>query len=101
MFGTRVDGLVSVQLGLNGKPEPDIFTTACDNLGVQYNRSVVVEDAVSGVQAGHKGNFGLTLGVARENNSEELKANGADLVVTDLSEISLDEINNWFARKNV
>ena len=51
-FETRVDGLVSAEIGLKGKPEPDIFTTACDNLGVAYDRSVVVEDAVSGVQAG-------------------------------------------------
>lgn len=96
LFETRVDGVVSAELGLKGKPEPDIFTTAADNLGVTYSRSVVVEDAVSGVQAGHKGKFGLTLGVARENNKEELKANGADLVVEDLSEINIDVIDKWF-----
>ena len=56
-FETRVDGVVSAEIGLQGKPEPDIFTTACDNLGVEYHRSVVVEDAVSGVQAGQKGKF--------------------------------------------
>lgn len=99
LFATRVDGIVSAQLGLKGKPEPDIFTTACDNLEAEYHRSVVIEDAVSGVQAGHKGNFGLTLGVARENNVEELKTNGADLVVEDLSEITVAEINNWFAKR--
>ena len=47
-----VDGVVSAQLGLHGEPEPDIFTVASDNLGVAYDRTVVVEDAVSGVQAG-------------------------------------------------
>jgi beta-phosphoglucomutase family hydrolase len=99
LFETRVDGIVSAEMGLKGKPEPDIFTTAADNLGVTYNRSVVVEDAVSGVQAGSKGKFGLTLGVAREENIKELKAAGADLVVEDLSEIRLDDINNWFAKK--
>jgi beta-phosphoglucomutase family hydrolase len=99
LFETRVDGIVSAEMGLKGKPEPDIFTTASDNLKAKYSRAVVVEDAVSGVQAGHKGNFGLTLGVARENNVDELKINGADIVVEDLSEISLDEINNWFAKK--
>ena len=56
-FETRVDGEVSAELGLHGKPEPDIFTVACDNLGVDYFRAVVVEDAVSGVQAGQKGNL--------------------------------------------
>lgn len=95
-FETRVDGVVSAEIGLNGKPEPDIFTTACDNLGVEYHRSVVVEDAVSGVQAGHKGNFGLTLGLAREENIKELQVGGADIVVEDLGDIGLEGINAWF-----
>ncbi len=97
-FETRVDGVVSAEIGLQGKPEPDIFTTACDNLGVEYHRSVVVEDAVSGVQAGHKGNFGLTLGLAREDNIKELQVGGADIVVEDLAEIGLEGINTWFEK---
>ncbi|OPX32577.1 beta-phosphoglucomutase, partial [candidate division KSB1 bacterium 4484_188] len=98
LFETRVDGLVSAQLGLKGKPEPDIFATACENLGVTVDRAVVVEDAVSGVQAGRNGQFGLVLGIARENNRQELLANGADIVVTDLAEISLNDLENWFIR---
>ncbi|MCK5067069.1 MAG: beta-phosphoglucomutase family hydrolase [Bacteroidales bacterium] len=97
-FETRVDGVVSAEIGLQGKPEPDIFTTACDNLGVEYHRSVVVEDAVSGVQAGRKGNFGLTLGLAREDNIKELYVGGADIVVEDLGDIGLDGINAWFEK---
>ncbi|MCK4407023.1 MAG: beta-phosphoglucomutase family hydrolase [Bacteroidales bacterium] len=96
LMETRVDGVVSAELGLHGKPKPDIFTTACDNLGVTYDRAVVVEDAVSGVQAGKKGNFGLVLGIARENNDNELKINGADIVVKDIDEIGFDGIVNWF-----
>ncbi len=93
---TRVDGVVSAEIGLNGKPAPDIFLTAANNLGVDPNLTIVVEDAVSGVQAGKNGNFGLVLGLARENNNEALKANGADIVLNDLEEISIDEINQWF-----
>ena len=93
---TRVDGVVSAETGLKGKPEPDIFLTAAKNLGVDINKSIVVEDAVSGVQAGKKGNFGLVLGLAREDNNEALKAAGADIVVNDLKEITLNEINDWF-----
>jgi len=97
-FETRVDGVVSAEIGLQGKPEPDIFTTACDNLGIEYHRAVVVEDAVSGVQAGHKGNFGLTLGLAREDNIKELQVGGADIVVEDLGDIGLEGINAWFEK---
>ncbi len=98
LFETRVDGVVSAEIGLKGKPEPDIFTTAADNLGARYDRSVVVEDAVSGVQAGARGNFGLVLGIARENNHRELKAHGADIVVSDIGEIGYEGILRWFGK---
>lgn len=97
LFDTRVDGVVSAELGLHGKPEPDIFTVACDNVGVKYSDAIVVEDAVSGVQAGKKGQFGLTVGIARENNRKELEENGADYVVEDLSEINgIEGLNQLF-----
>jgi len=99
LFETQVDGVVSAKIGLKGKPEPDIFTTAADNLGVKYSRAIVVEDAVSGVQAGAKGNFGLVLGVAREDNAHELKSNGADVVVEDLSEITIEEMDKFLVEK--
>lgn len=98
LFETRVDGIVSRNFSLKGKPEPDIFKKACDNLGVSYIKSVIIEDAVSGVQAGMKGNFGLVIGVARENNENELRKNGADIVVKDLSEIKISTINVWFQK---
>jgi len=98
LIETRVDGVVSSELGLKGKPESDIFTTACDNLGVYYDRAVIVEDAISGVQAGQNGGFGLVIGVAREDNSLELKFNGADIVVEDIGEINIQKIEHWLTR---
>ncbi|MEA3428946.1 MAG: beta-phosphoglucomutase family hydrolase, partial [Thermodesulfobacteriota bacterium] len=98
LFETRVDGDVSQELNLKGKPDPDIFVTASNNLGLMPGECMVVEDAVSGVQAGRKGNFGLTLGIDRNNTGETLKQSGADIVVHDLSEISIKEIKDWFER---
>ena len=98
LIETRVDGVASAKLGLMGKPHADIFTTACDNLGVYYDRAVIVEDAISGVQAGRNGGFGLVLGVAREDNAHALLLNGADIVVEDISEIDLHKIGQWFAK---
>ncbi len=95
---TRVDGVVSTEMNLKGKPEADIFTTAAANLGCSVERSIVVEDAVSGVQAGRNGNFGLILGIAREENQSELISAGADLVVDDLSEITIETLNLWFEK---
>lgn len=96
LFETRVDGVVSAEMKLKGKPEADIFTVATANLGCSVYETIVVEDAVSGVQAGSNGNFGLTLGLAREDNANELFVNGADIVVNDMSEIDLARINKWF-----
>ena len=101
LFATIVDGVVSEKLGLKGKPQPDIFVKAAANLGVPCARAIVVEDAVSGVQAGASGGFGLVVGVARENNAQELRENGADVVVRDLAEVSVEEINRLVRRKGV
>lgn len=102
MFETRVCGIVSAELGLKGKPNPDIFVTAAKNLGCEPAETVMFEDAIAGVQAGKAGKFGLVLGIAREISPEQLKANGADLVVKDLAEITVDEVDAWFAAgKNV
>ncbi|PLW96181.1 MAG: beta-phosphoglucomutase [Marinilabiliales bacterium] len=96
IFEAQIDGIYSAANNLSGKPDPDIFTTAADKIGVPYDQAIVVEDAVSGVMAGKRGNFGLVLGVAREDNAEELEKNGADIVVEDLGDITLEDIDMWF-----
>jgi len=101
LFETRVDGLVSMELGLKGKPDADIFVKAAYNLNSLPCETVVVEDATSGVLAGRNGGFGLVLGVAREHNMQDLFDNGADVVVDDLGKIDLDFINEWFAIKPI
>ncbi|MCK5083008.1 MAG: beta-phosphoglucomutase family hydrolase [Candidatus Omnitrophica bacterium] len=100
LFETRVDGVVSRELGLKGKPEGDIFVTAAKNVDATPDRAIVVEDAVSGVQAGVNGGFGLVIGVARENNQDDLKSNGADVVIDDFAGIMTDTIEQWFIQKN-
>ncbi len=94
---TRIDGVVAAEMGLQGKPAPDIFIATANNLGVKPYKTVVVEDASSGVAAGKNGNFGYVLGIAREKNYRNLKINGADEVVFDLEETSIEKIEQWFA----
>jgi len=90
LFDARVDGDVASRLELRGKPAPDTFLAAATRLGVSPQRAVVVEDAISGVQAGRAGQFGLVIGVARKGEGDVLQDNGADVVVTDLSELLED-----------
>ena len=102
LFETRVCGLVSAELGLKGKPDPDIFVVAARQLGFEPVDSMMVEDAISGVTAGFRGKFGFVLGIARHIPAEELARVGADRVVKDLGEIKVDEVFAWFdAGQNV
>jgi trehalose-phosphatase len=87
LFDVRVDGVDSEKLGIPGKPAPDIFLEAARQLQVKPERTVVIEDALSGVIAGRAGGFGLVVGIARAGGKEELWGSGADVVVEDLSEI--------------
>lgn len=78
-----IDGIVREEMGLNGKPSPDIFVEAAKRMGVPVHRAIVFEDASSGVEAGKRGNFGLVVGLARAGNKQELRKNGADIVLTE------------------
>jgi beta-phosphoglucomutase family hydrolase len=86
-FDVQVDGNMIETQQLAGKPAPDTFLIAAKLLGVEPARAVVIEDAISGVQAGFNGNFGLVIGVARKGNAEELQHHGAHMVVNDLGEL--------------
>lgn len=87
LFDVRVDGVVSAERGLEGKPAPDIFVEAADDLQVPPDQGVVFEDALSGVEAGRRGGFGCVIGVDRSGRNPELTDHGADLVVRDLADI--------------
>ena len=86
-FETIVDGVVASERHLAGKPAPDTFLYAADLVGVGPGRCVVVEDALSGVQAGRAGRFGLVIGVDRGVGADQLLEHGATMVVADLEEL--------------
>jgi len=89
LFDTRVDGVDTTRLGFEGKPAPDAFLEAARRLGVEAQRAVVVEDAISGVEAGRAGGFGRVIGVDRLGQAQALRSGGADVVVTDLAQIGV------------
>ncbi|HEX9122047.1 MAG TPA: trehalose-phosphatase, partial [Actinomycetota bacterium] len=90
LFDVRVDGIVSDDLGLTGKPDPAIFLEAARRLGVDPSEAAVVEDAVSGVEAGRRGRFALVVGVDRAGHAAELSEAGADVVVADLADLDVE-----------
>jgi len=87
LFDVQVDGNTIHEQKLAGKPAPDTFLMAAKLVGVEPKRAVFIEDALSGVEAGSAGGFGLVIGVARKGNADQLRQHGAHLVVNDLGEL--------------
>lgn len=95
LFDVVVDGTDIEKRNLFGKPDPGTFIYATEKLKVFPGESVIFEDAVSGIEAGFFGNFGMVVGVSRIKSDN---LNKADKVVTDLKEISFRDIEKWFEK---
>lgn len=83
----RVDGNTLKEQGLAGKPAPDSFLAGARELGVEPSACAVFEDALSGVEAGRAGGFGVVVGVDRHGRPDALREHGADVVVSDLADL--------------
>jgi beta-phosphoglucomutase family hydrolase len=87
LFDAVVDGVVTEQQHLHGKPAPDTYLAGAKALSVEPAKAAVYEDALAGVAAGHAGHFGLVVGVDRVGQADALRAHGADVVVEDLADL--------------
>lgn len=90
LFDVMVDGVHAAEHGLAGKPAPDTFVHAAELMGLPPSDCAVVEDAVVGVQAGDAGHFAVVIGVDHGAGRDRLAAGGADVVVGDLGELTLE-----------
>lgn len=82
MADAVVDGVTSGELGLAGKPEPDLFLETARRLGAEPARCALFEDSRAGVEAGRRGGFGLVVAVAGPpRRHASLRGAGADLVI--------------------
>jgi beta-phosphoglucomutase len=75
----------------HGKPDPAIFLLAVSELHADPAHCFVAEDAPVGIQAARAGNM-AGLGIARFNDAASLQAAGANLVVTSLDEVAVNEL---------
>ncbi len=68
------------------KPHPDVYLAAAQHLGVDPARCLVIEDTVTGVQAGVAA--GATVwGYAVLDQDDDLKAAGAHRIIADMAEL--------------
>jgi beta-phosphoglucomutase len=86
-----LDALVSGETVPRGKPAPDIFLKAAATLGIAPSVSLVIEDAVAGVEAAHAAGM-RCIAVAGERDLPGLRA--AELMVTNLTEVNLARIQS-------
>lgn len=91
-FDLVMNGVIAGELGLPGKPDPAVFLDIVHRLGVPPARAVVIEDAIAGVEAARRGGFGLVVGIDRAERRSELEAAGADVVLTDVSQLDLGRV---------
>jgi beta-phosphoglucomutase family hydrolase len=89
LIDVRVDGIDADKLGLPGKPDPALFLEAARRLGVEPSRAVLFEDALAGVEAGRRGDFGRVIGIDRGRQPEALRQHGADVVVESLLQVEV------------
>jgi beta-phosphoglucomutase len=83
--------LISGETVEHGKPAPDIFLRAAQELHVPASACLVIEDAEVGVQAAH--NAGMRcISVAGERDLPGLRA--AELMVRDLTEVNVERIRS-------
>jgi beta-phosphoglucomutase family hydrolase len=87
LFDVRIDGVVAAERGLPGKPRPDTFLAAAQDLDVEPKTAAVFEDALAGMDAGRSGHFGHVVGLDRVGQADALRAHGADVVVADLADL--------------
>jgi beta-phosphoglucomutase len=78
------DAWVSAEEVAHGKPAPDVFLRAAEKVGVPPARSVVVEDAPAGVEAGRRGGM-HTIGLTSMSRPLD-----ADIVVSSLEDLPDD-----------
>ncbi|MGM0673684.1 MAG: HAD family hydrolase [Spirochaetota bacterium] len=95
-FDTIIDGYDVMELSIPLRPEPAGFVLAAENLDVRPSECLVAEAAPEGIEAGRRGDFGLVVGVAHDDNGDILVEHGADMTVESIGELSYEQICAWF-----
>jgi alpha,alpha-trehalase len=76
LFDIKLDGVDLSELGMRGKPDPAMLFESAARLDAVPARTAIVEDAISGVQAGSAGGFAPVIGVNRDDYGDALIARG-------------------------
>lgn len=78
---------------VRGKPYPDIYLKAAENIGLSPEECIVIEDARSGIVAAHAAGIGHIIATGPKETRDFLVAlPGVDEVIESLTEVRVDEL---------
>ena len=87
------DTIVTAERVKHGKPSPDCFILAAQELGVDASKCIVFEDSVNGIKAGNAARAKV-IGVTTSHSSESLKETTFD-TIPDFKNVGLEEVRRW------
>lgn len=87
-IGEYFSSLVSSEEVKEGKPAPDVFLRAAENINANPENSIVIEDGISGMIAGKAAGMKV-IGLVKEKDPIKYPA---DYLVTSLREIHIQQI---------
>lgn len=96
---SRLGALVTGDEVPAGKPDPAVFQFAAGRLGIATGNALVCEDAVAGVQAAKRAGM-RCLAIAANGRRALLEGAGADWVVQDFTETTVQQVKDLFSSKN-
>jgi beta-phosphoglucomutase len=87
--------IVAMEDTQRGKPDPEVFLVAAQRLGVPPARSLVLEDAVAGVEAAKAAGMRcIAVTFVGHHAEDRLRAAGADLVAPTLEQVSVQTVRS-------
>lgn len=88
--------IVSAEDVKAGKPHPDVFLTAAKKIQRDPSRCIVFEDALVGIEAGHRAGMKV---VAVTTSHPASQLSHADRVVNQLDELTLEDFKSLISEK--
>lgn len=87
------DTIVDASMIQKGKPDPEIYLTAAQRVGVDPARCVVFEDAFAGIEAGLRAGMHV-IALATTHTRAELADRGASLIIDDFTQLTVVQVQN-------
>lgn len=91
MFDVVMDGLDAPGTAVPEHPDAHLYLQAAQRLNTPPAKTAVIEESSDNVAAAHEGAFQTVVGVDRTGGTAALDRHGANLVISDLSELHLHD----------